>query len=148
TLMRNIMSDIKVELCDEFDRNFTRKAFFNKKWVPPKKPKRRGSLLITTGAMRRSIRATIRGHSLCFSSAKPYTALHNSGGVFSQRVREHSRTHRKSKKSYTVRGHTRNANMPQRQFIGDSPEVQTAIKAIISENLYDYFNDLATQIRK
>lgn len=146
--MRNILSDIKVELVEEFDSNFTRKAFFNKKWQPAKKLKKRGSLLITTGSMRRSIIGSVQGRSVKFSSALPYTAMHNEGGKFSLNVREHARISRKTRKSATVRAHTRNIIMPQRQFIGDSPEVQTAIKAIISENMFDFFNDLATKIRK
>ena len=31
-LKRNILSDMRVELTEEFDKNFERKAFFNSKW--------------------------------------------------------------------------------------------------------------------
>ena len=31
-LKRNILNDMRVELADEFDRNFERKAFFTRKW--------------------------------------------------------------------------------------------------------------------
>lgn len=31
-LKRNILSDMRVELTEEFDRNFERKAFFTHKW--------------------------------------------------------------------------------------------------------------------
>lgn len=33
-LKRNILSDMRVELKEEFDRNFERKAFFTRKWKP------------------------------------------------------------------------------------------------------------------
>lgn len=33
-LKRNILSDMRVELAEEFDRNFERKAFFTRKWKP------------------------------------------------------------------------------------------------------------------
>ncbi|MBR5898080.1 MAG: hypothetical protein IKZ14_01265 [Muribaculaceae bacterium] len=33
-LKRNILNDMRVELADEFDRNFERKAFFTRKWKP------------------------------------------------------------------------------------------------------------------
>lgn len=31
-LKRNILSDMRVELTEEFDKNFERKAFFTDKW--------------------------------------------------------------------------------------------------------------------
>ena len=30
--LQNIIYDVKVDLADEFDRNFERKAFFDEKW--------------------------------------------------------------------------------------------------------------------
>lgn len=33
-LVNSILSDIRVELADEFDRNFQREAFFSKPWNP------------------------------------------------------------------------------------------------------------------
>ena len=52
------LDDICVELLDEFDRNFERKAFFSKAWQR-KRPGYRAnkSLLLDTGNLRRSIRA-------------------------------------------------------------------------------------------
>lgn len=32
--LNNVMRDLKVELDDEFDRNFERKAFFDRPWAP------------------------------------------------------------------------------------------------------------------
>lgn len=55
-LKRNILNDMRVELADEFDRNFERKAFFTRKWKP-RRINSRGSLLIVTGALHRSIKA-------------------------------------------------------------------------------------------
>ena len=34
SLLRKIMKDIRVELTEEFDLNFERKAFFDRKWTP------------------------------------------------------------------------------------------------------------------
>ena len=39
-VIRNILKDIKVELGDEFDRNFERQGFFSEKWQRRKSPKR------------------------------------------------------------------------------------------------------------
>ena len=45
-LKADILSDMRVELSDEFDRNFERKAFFSDKWKPRAHDYPRGSLLI------------------------------------------------------------------------------------------------------
>lgn len=137
-LIRNILSDMKVELTEMFDRNFERKGFFGSKWRPRKNKKAKGSLLHVTGKMRRSIRASVRGKGVHYSSPLPYTALHNEGGKFAQNVRTHTRTNRRTGKTYTVRSHTRQITMPKRQFIGDHKEVRQAIKQIVHENITEF----------
>ncbi|WP_416985842.1 phage virion morphogenesis protein, partial [Alistipes putredinis] len=147
-LIRNILSDMKVELTEMFDRNFERKGFFGSKWKPRKNKKAKGSLLHVTGKMRRSIRASVRGKGVHYSSPLPYTALHNEGGKFAQNVRTHTRTNRRTGKTYTVRSHTRQITMPKRQFIGDHKEVRQAIKQIVHENITEFFDNLAKELRK
>ncbi|MTU75414.1 hypothetical protein GMD74_20635, partial [Parabacteroides merdae] len=51
SLLRKIMKDIRVELTEEFDLNFERKAFFDRKWTPlsPNYQPTTGSMLIRTG---------------------------------------------------------------------------------------------------
>ncbi len=147
-LIQNILSDMKVELAEMFDRNFERKGFFDSKWKPRKNKKAKGSLLHVTGKMRRSIRATIREKGVHFSSPLPYTSLHNEGGTFSSNIRSHSRTNRRTGKTYTVKSHTRTMTMPQRQFVGDHKKVQQAIKQIMDENIADFFDNLANNLKK
>lgn len=147
-LIQNILSDMKVELAEMFDRNFERKGFFGSKWKSRKDKNAKGSLLHVTGKMRRSIRPAIRGKGVHFSSALPYTSLHNEGGKFPQHVRAHTRTNRRTGKTYAVRSHTREMIMPQRQFIGDHPEVQKAVKQIVTENVTAFFDNLAKELRQ
>lgn len=147
-LIRNILTDMRVELTDMFDRNFERKGFFNTQWTPRKNTKAKGSLLHVTGKMRRSIRPSIRGNGVCYTSPLPYTGLHNKGGKFTQSVRTHTRTNRRTGKNFSVKSHIRTLTMPQRQFIGDHQEVQKAVRSIIQENITDFFSQLANQIRK
>ena len=78
--LQNFVNDLRVELLDEFDRNFERKAFFDDKWPETKFPNRRGSLMMRTGALRKSIRATSSDHSITFMSSLPYASIHNEGG--------------------------------------------------------------------
>jgi phage gpG-like protein len=74
------LEDIKVELDEEFDRNFERKAFFDKKWPERKYDNGKGSLLVRSGALRRSISSLRGGAELAYSSDKPYARIHNEGG--------------------------------------------------------------------
>ena len=76
-LMRNILSDLRVEVLDEFNQNFTRKAFFDQPWPARKMDTGRGTLLVVSGAMRRSLRCTAARGSLYFSSELPYFSIHN-----------------------------------------------------------------------
>lgn len=144
-LEANILKDMRVELHDEFDQNFNRKAFFTDAWKPRKDPKALGSLLMVTGAMRRSIKAEVVEHGVRFSSSLPYTTIHNEGGKGTLTVKAHYRT--RNGKRYKVRSHKRRFNMPQRQFIGDGKETQQLIKNVIDDNLKQFNLSLAQFIR-
>lgn len=80
-VIRRILSDIRVELGDEFDRNFERQAFFNDAWTRWKSPPRPGgTILVDTGTLRRSIRSRTTDDSITFYTDLPYAAIHNDGG--------------------------------------------------------------------
>jgi phage gpG-like protein len=79
-LIKNILSDLRVEVLDEFNRNFTRKAFFDRPWPARQMDTGRGTLLLVSGHMRRSLRCTASRGSLYFSSDMPYFSIHNRGG--------------------------------------------------------------------
>lgn len=80
-VIRRILSDIRVELGDEFDRNFERQAFFNDAWTRRKSPPRPGgTILVDTGTLRRSIRSRTTDDSITFYTDLPYAAIHNDGG--------------------------------------------------------------------
>lgn len=76
------LDDIKVELDEEFDRNFERKSFFNEKeWPERKFDDGVGSLMQRSGGLRGSVRSRKRGVELAYSSSKPYGRIHNEGGA-------------------------------------------------------------------
>lgn len=76
-----ILKDIKVELGDEFDKNFERQGFFSEKWARRKSPLRPGGhILVDTGALRRSVKSRVSGQSITFYSDLPYASIHNDGG--------------------------------------------------------------------
>lgn len=169
-VIRKSLQDISVELADEFDRNFQRKSFFRKPWQRRKFNDGRGSLLIRSGELRRSIsEPRLSGNGLQFSSALPYAEIHNSGGeirvtarmkaYFWKRYYETS-----GKLGYTAKGEKRKTKknlaisaeaefykamalkrtgstitIPQRQFIGEDPEVGKLISRIVNENIKQFF---------
>lgn len=101
---------------------------------------------MVSGAMRRSTRGEVSGDGVRFASAMPYTTLHNEGGTGYKQVRAHTRKSKKGK-IYNVRAHQRKFTMPQRQFIGDGPDTQRIIKAVINDNLSRFNLSLTNFIR-
>ncbi len=80
-LIRTILSDIRVEMADEFDKNFERQGFFSEAWARRKSPTRPGgSILIDTGTLRKSIQSKSTESSITFFSTLPYASIHNDGG--------------------------------------------------------------------
>ena len=168
--IKKILTDIKVELTEEFDKNFQRKAFFSKPWSQRKTGKK-GSLMIATGTLRRSITAELTENGIRWSSSVPYSKIHNEGGEItvtakmkrffwakyyelSGKVKVNAKTKKMSK---TSQRYSEEAEfyknlalmkvgdkivMPQRQFIGYAPEVLQAINKVVEDN----FKDLETYI--
>lgn len=146
-LKKDIISDMRVELAEEFDKNFTRKAFFTNKWKKRRNPNALGSLLVVTGSLRRSIQAKETPDGVRFTSNQPYATLHNEGGNGSVTVRHHTRKSKKGK-SYTVRQHNRAVNVPQRQFVGDGQDTQRIINNVIDDNLEQYNQEIIKALKK
>ena len=146
-LKKDIISDMRVELAEEFDKNFTRKAFFTNKWKKRRNPNALGSLLVVTGSLRRSIQAKETPDGVRFTSNQPYATLHNEGGKGSVTIRQHTRKSKKGK-SYTVRQHNRAVNVPQRQFVGDGQDTQRIIKNVIDDNLEQYKQEIIKALKK
>jgi phage gpG-like protein len=78
--VNRVLTDLKVELTDEFDLNFTRKAFFDQAWPEVRHRNRRGSLMMRSGALRRSIRAEMVSNVIRWASSLPYARIQNEGG--------------------------------------------------------------------
>ena len=79
--LKNILTDLKVELMDEFDMNFHDKAFFGNPWPHVTIPNHRGSMMIRSGALRRGMRAAVIGSGITFTNSMPYAKIQNEGGV-------------------------------------------------------------------
>lgn len=81
-IVRRILEDIRVDMGDEFDRNFEREAFFSEAWARRRSPIRdngRG-ILVDSGRLRGSICSRMTEDSITFYTTLPYAAIHNEGG--------------------------------------------------------------------
>jgi phage virion morphogenesis family len=125
------------------------------KWQARKRPDR-GSLLLRTGRLKRSIRKIASGdYYVVVGTDVPYAQLHNEGGTVSKvvQVKAHTRkvvirqrkVSRKGKvsskvigsKMVNVRVHNRKMNrtMPKRQFLGESELLKRRIEMHLNREL-------------
>lgn len=140
--------DIGVKATELFDRNFEQQGFFGKKWQSRKNNSDPGRGILMgrgSGRLRKGVKTPQRnGNSLVWNFDVPYAKIHNEGGTIktTQSVRAHSRT--VNGKEQKVRSFTRNMNikMPQRQFVGDHPQLRLAIETIVERNIKKFTDEL------
>lgn len=150
-LFNLLLKDYQKELTEEFDRNFERKAFFDKVWKEAKR-NNIGSLLNRTGALRKSIsdNSSITGKSISWTSSLAYANIQNVGGKIT--VTSKMRGFFWYKFRMATGGNNKNMNtealfwksmalkkvgsviiIPQRQFIGDHPQVHKSIREVTDD---------------
>ena len=168
-LFNLLLRDISVELTDEFDQNFERKAFFTDSWRPTKMQQRNGSLLLRTGALRQSIgKPTLNslGKSIKWSSSLPYADIHNQGGeiTVTQKMKKYfwyryiqmvgkSKSQIISDEALSIRNLAcmrvgSKIKIPKRQFIGDHPVVKSRVDQVTREWVQnDLRNSLTNRLK-
>ena len=154
-IKRKILNDLRVELSDEFDRNFQRKAFFDQAWPPRKMRNPKGSILMVTGKLRRSIRSRVTSDSVVWETSEKYAAIHNYGGTITvtAKMKKFFWYKFKSTKNDTWKWMAlmkvgAKITIPQRQFLGDHPEVRKRAEAVIQRNLRQAAQDLIKKLRQ
>lgn len=156
-LKADLLDDIRVELTEEFDKNFERKGFFSDKWKPRAHDYQRGSLLAVSDTLRRSIRAGAESieDGVRFSSAVPYAAIHNEGGKITVTPRmkkfcwfKFKQTGDPGWKYMALMKVGQVIQIPQRQFIGDGPETARLIDNVINDFCKRFGLGIAEVIRK
>lgn len=175
--MNNILKDVEVKLSEEFDRNFQRKAFFDRPWPKTKLVNNKGSMLARTNSLRRSVNSKMGTDSITWSSSLPYASIHNDGGEIAVTAKMkkffwykyyEASGKMSTKKDGSLSNNKRNqrlnleaeqwkalALMPvgkmmkidQRQFIGDHPQVQEAVKTIIDRNMRIFSEELTKKFK-
>lgn len=166
--MKNILTDIKVELSQEFDQNFERKAFFDEKWKDRKRHGK-GTLMVKSGKLRRSIRAKTDATSVTWTSSEPYAGIHNEGGEITVTKKmkrffwakyyelggkiKYKKNGQMSKTSTKVSAEAEfykalalkpvgsKISIPERRFIGNHPKVKETVQTVIKENLNTVLKD-------
>ncbi|MDC9722380.1 MAG: phage virion morphogenesis protein [Urechidicola sp.] len=118
--------------------NFSKERFRNKNWVDrtrqpwvKRKRKDRGSLMVRTGRLKRSIRKiAVSRDRIIIGTDVPYAKAHNEGSTIktNARVRGHKRRTRTG--TSNVKEHTRKMNLtlPPRRFIGPSAVLMRRIE--------------------
>jgi len=161
-LLYKLLDKIRVDLSDEFNRNFERKAFFNTAWKPAQR-KSTGSLLVKSNSLRKSIKSKTLKDGIEWTSDLPYADIHNSGGTITvtqkmkgyfwiqyrlatgsmQTTQKGKQRNNKFNRTLTAEAEFYKAMalkkvgskiiIPQRQFIGDHPMARTAIEQTVVE---------------
>lgn len=174
SILRDIQVELGDEFDRNFERQaFFSRAWQRRK--SPMRPG--GLVLVASGDLRRSVRSEIRESSIVFFSDLPHAAIHNEGGEIRVTARmkryfwyrHYSATGsfgrrkdgslRKDKKNRQLSSEAdfwkamalmkvgATIRIPQRKFLGTSPEVEAAVRQIIEENLTDYINNIDFNIQ-
>lgn len=140
--------------------NFSKDRFVQKNWIdshpePWKKTtKRKGSTLVASGRLKRSIRKVrVTPSQVVIGTDVPYARVHNDGEEIqgTEYVRSHTRRQHRRKshtrkgkrikaytvKSYTVKAHSRkyHRKFAKRQFIGKSKRLTNDVTKLINSEI-------------
>lgn len=174
-IIRDIDVELKDEFDKNFERQaYFSEAWQRRK--SPIRPG--GHILVDTGGLRRSITSHTTDTSIVFRSEHPAAAIHNEGGEIKVTEKMKKFFWRKyyeatgsfgRRKDGTLRKDKRNRRLsteadfwrlmalmkvdstikiPRRQFIGAAPEVESAVREIIENNLTEFFNNIYFDIRE
>ena len=110
-----------------FSESFKNQAWEGKRWKPRKNTKITRPILIgRTRKLINSVRTSGRSATMAkivWGTYVPYAKVHNEGFKGTVRIKKHSALSRLGAK-YQVKAHTRNVNMPKRQFMGVGPTLR------------------------
>lgn len=124
--------------------NFITKSFDTNPWKPAKNPKRNNSLLIDRGHLWHSVKPTVITNERVVISAGNsekdtinYARVHNEGFQGNVTIPAHRRG---KNKATPVKSHTRHMNIPQRQYMGNSKEINKDIHDAIEAHIKQIFD--------
>lgn len=129
---------------------FSKERFVRKNWVdrkPEKWAKRkredRGSLMIRTGRLKRSIRKIkVTRNFVIIGTDVPYAQPLNDGAKLSKTVTVRSHTRKRQGRKETVKSHKRkmNTTLKPRPFIGESAILLRRIERMVQKDIQKILN--------
>lgn len=159
-LIRRLPQLVGAEVLATVDDNFRSGSFFGSPWEPRKDNDTGRALLVKSGRLRRSFSLDISRLQIIVRSDAPYAQIHNEGGEVNATVSVPAHTRRRfeteevsspraRKTKYVksligehkVRAHTRQLNhhMPQRQFLGEHPQLVAQLTRLLQTQLMRIF---------
>lgn len=153
---QNVLNDFRIEMKDEFDRNFERKAFFDQPWERAKLYNNRGSLMARTNNLRNSINAHIEADKIVFTSSLPYASIQNEGGeiTVTAKMKRYfwakyitsgkSGIEAEQWKAMALKKLGSKIKIESRRFIGRHPKILEVVQDVVNDNLKD-LNDIIRQ---
>lgn len=167
-ILKDIQVEMSDEFDQNFEREaFFSEAWQRRR--SPMRPD--GHILVDTGQLRRSIQSRTTENSITFYTDLPYAAIHNEGSeiVVTPRMKKYfwhkyyeatgsfgrkkDGSRRNDKRTMQLSDEAEfwkfmalkkagtTIKIPRRRFLGNSPEVEQAVRTIIEENLSGYIEE-------
>lgn len=173
-ILKDIQVELGDEFDQNFERQAFFSQAWERRKIPTRPG---GHILVDSGALRQSVRSEIRESSIVFLTDSPYATIHNEGGEIKVTAkmkrffwykyysatgsfgRRKDGTPRKDRRTLQLTDEAdfwkamalmkagSTIRIPQRKFLGTSPEVETAVRQIIEENLNEYINNINFNIK-
>ena len=141
-LIKSLPQQLGAVALESIDDNFRSQSFFGTPWKPRVVAKGNDgrALLVKSGRLRRSFKLQNSGLTVVLFTDVPYAEIHNEGGSIQETVTVASFVRKNGAK---VREHTRRANttIPQRQFMGEHPELDNRFFSLLERELTPIFED-------
>lgn len=137
--------------------NFSKERFVRKNWVDKsvsawkarkpspewhseeqKKAATRGSLMVKSGRLKRSIRKIkVTRNSVTIGTDVPYAEAHNEGAVINQTINVKKHSRKRKGRTETVKAHRRKRKitLPKRQFIGESAVLLRRVERLVQREI-------------
>jgi len=137
--------------------NFSKERFVRKNWVDKtvtawkarkpspewhseaqKKAAARGSLMVKSGRLKRSIRKIkVTRNSVTIGTDVPYAEPHNEGAVINQTINVRTHSRKRKGRSETVKAHRRKRKitLPERRFIGESAILLRRVERLVQREI-------------
>lgn len=137
--------------------NFSKERFVRKNWVDKsvtawkarkpspewhteaqKKAAARGSLMVKSGRLKRSIRKIkVTRNSVTIGTDVPYAEAHNEGAVINTTVNIKTHSRKRKGRTETVKAHRkkRKIKIPERRFIGESAILLRRVERLVQKEI-------------